>query len=437
MLKLRNAKGTKDYLPEEQRIRREIVRNLESTFEKYGYQPLETPILNNFEVLASKYAGGAEILKEVYNFKNQGDKELGLRYDLTVPFAKVIGMNSNVRIPFKRYEIGKVFRDGPVKLGRYREFTQCDVDLVGVDSMIAEAELMSMAVKAFKEMDLDVYISYNNRKLLTGVLEVLGVEQESVKDVILTLDKLLKITREEMEEELFEKKVSRITIEKIFMFLDMNKENFLSFVEENVNRSKTLAEGFKEFSELECYLKELGIDENVRFNSVLARGLDIYTGTVFEVFLKNGSFSSSLAAGGRFNEIIGGFLNNGKIYPAVGISFGLDTIFTAFEVGKKVREIIPYDLFIIPINTNLKALKLANELREEGLRVDCEMVNRRFKKSLDYANKNKIPYVIVFGESEIETQKVRLKNMFESTEEEISISEISTKILKNKNGESK
>lgn len=170
-IELRNLKGTGDFMPKEQSVRSDIIRKLENVFERYGYQPLETPIVCYYNVLASKYAGGAEILKEVYKLSDQGGRELGLRYDLTVPFAKLVGMNPEIRMPYKRYEIGKVFRDGPVKTGRNREFVQCDVDMVGVESMMAEAELMMMTVEAYKILGLDIFISYNNRKLLSGIIE--------------------------------------------------------------------------------------------------------------------------------------------------------------------------------------------------------------------------------------------------------------------------
>ncbi|HZK27258.1 MAG TPA: ATP phosphoribosyltransferase regulatory subunit, partial [Thermoclostridium sp.] len=159
-LELRNLKGTSDFLPEEQKIRQEMIRTLQDVFERYGYQPIETPTICYFDVLASKYSGGAEILKEVYKLNDQGKRELGLRYDLTIPFARLIGMNPNITMPFKRYEIGKVYRDGPVKTGRNREFIQCDVDMVGVKSIMAEAEFMMMTVEIYKKLGLDVYISY-------------------------------------------------------------------------------------------------------------------------------------------------------------------------------------------------------------------------------------------------------------------------------------
>ncbi|MCK9905912.1 ATP phosphoribosyltransferase regulatory subunit, partial [Frankia sp. Cpl3] len=167
------VKGTRNILPEKQLVRNRIRATLQGVFETYGCKPLETPMLQYYDLLASKYGGGAEILKEVYRLSDQGERELALRYDLTIPLTKVIGMNPQMRLPFKRYEIGKVFRDGPIKPGRFREFIQCDVDIIGVSSMLAEAELMTMAVDAFGKLGLDVTIQYNNRKLLAGILQSL------------------------------------------------------------------------------------------------------------------------------------------------------------------------------------------------------------------------------------------------------------------------
>lgn len=188
-----NVKGTQDYLPEAEVLRRKIRRTLENVFIVYGCKPLETPILNYTELLASKYGGGAEILEEMYTLSDRGERELALRYDLTIPFAKVIAMNPTIRLPFKRYEIGQVFRDGPIKTGRFREFTQCDVDIVGVESQIAEAELMQMAVDAFQKLELDITIQYNNRKLLTGMLEAFDAPAVKINKVVLILDKLEKV----------------------------------------------------------------------------------------------------------------------------------------------------------------------------------------------------------------------------------------------------
>ncbi len=203
-----NVKGTQDYLGDAEIVRRNIKRTLEDVFIQYGCKPLETPILNYTGLLASKYGGGAEILEEMYTLTDRGERNLALRYDLTIPFAKVVAMNPTIRMPFKRYEIGKVFRDGPIKEGRYREFTQCDVDIVGVESQIAEAELMSMALVAFNKLDVGVTIQYNNRKLLVGMLEEFGMKEEMTSNVILVLDKLEKIGVNAVISELIERGVN-------------------------------------------------------------------------------------------------------------------------------------------------------------------------------------------------------------------------------------
>lgn len=178
-MKLMNVKGTSDSLPKEELIKRRVVNTLTSTFEKFGYMPLDTTILCYYDLLASKYAGGSEILKEVYTLNDQGDRKLGLRYDLTVPFSKVISMNvnKNITLPLKRYEVGKVFRDGPVKTGRAREFYQCDVDVCGIEGTFIEAEMLSMTSLCYKKLGIDVYIEVNNRKLLEGFILAAGIDE--------------------------------------------------------------------------------------------------------------------------------------------------------------------------------------------------------------------------------------------------------------------
>lgn len=422
-LKLRNLKGTKYYLPEEQYFRNKIRKTLENTFEKYGYLPLETPILNYYDVMASKYAGGAEILKEVYKLTDQGDREIALRYDLTVPFAKVVGMNPNLRLPFKRYEIGKVFRDGPVKTGRNREFTQCDVDMVGVKSVMADAEYIAMAVEVFDKLGLDIYVSYNNRKLLSGIIMSADVDKEMVNDVILSLDKIEKIGEDGVRQELIEKGIEDEAIEKLLSVLKKGTDNPLEYYKNNCN-NEVMAEGVKELEELGAYLDAMGIASKTRLNPFLARGLEIYTGTVFEIFLCDGSITSSLGGGGRYDRIIGGFLDNGIEYPAVGISFGLDVIYTALSMQNKESFRSPIDFYLIPMGTEVESMKLAQKLRTNGFYVDIEMTGRKLKKSLDYANKERIPYVIILGEEELKAQSVKLKDMENGKEETIAMEEL-------------
>jgi histidyl-tRNA synthetase len=429
-VELRNVKGTKDFLPEEQQLRNQIRKTLENVFEVYGCQPLETPILNYYDLLASKYGGGSEIMKEVYRLNDQGERELALRYDLTIPFAKVVGMNPERRLPFKRYEIGKVFRDGPIKTGRLREFVQCDVDIVGVQSVIAEAELMTMAIDAFRQLGLNVYIHYNNRKLLTGLLDPLVVNKEQINDFILCIDKLEKIGLTGVEKELRERNIDEATIKQLIDLLASIQNKSLTFISERFS-SPLVQEGVRELQELERYIQSVGIDSKVRFNTFLARGLNIYTGTIYEVFLTDGSITSSIGSGGRYDQIIGDFLANGKTYPTVGISFGLDVIYAALSIDSKVSlQPQPYvDVFIIPLGTSEECLKIARQLREDGIRVEIDLTGKRLKKSLNYANNENVPFVLILGENELKDGAVTLKNMMDGYEKSIPLYELRRSLL--------
>lgn len=422
-VELRNLKGTRDFMKGEQKIRNEIIKKLQQIFENYGYQPLETPIICKYDILASKYAGGDEILKEVYKFKDQGMRNIGLRYDLTVPFARVIGMNQNIRLPFKRYEIGKVFRNGPVKAGRSREFIQCDVDMVGVKSMMAEAELLIMANDVYKMLGLDVYIQFNNRKLLSGIIRTVGISEELEGSVILSLDKLEKIGKDGVRDELIQKGLTDEYILKLLSILDQGENDLLENLRDNPP-NEFIKQGIKELDELVYYLESSGIKNICRFTPFLARGLEIYTGTVFEVFLSDGSISSSLSGGGRYDKIIGAFWDNGNEYPAVGITFGLDVIYTALENKYAEAEASPVQVYIIPIGTEAESLNILTSLRRKGISADIEMDKRKLRKSLEYAAKQGIPFVIVIGEDEIKNGIVRIRDMKEGTEKETSIKDI-------------
>ena len=199
-MKLLNVKGANDSLPQKEIVKRNVINTLTDTFEKFGYLPLDTTILCHYDLLASKYSGGSEILKEIYTLKDQGKRQLGLRYDLTVPFAKVISMNAGkeINLPFKRYEINKVFRDGPVKVGRDREFTQCDVDVVGLSNQMIEAELVSLYVNAFTKLNIEINIKYNSRNLMKGLILDTGVSEDLVSSTITIIDKIDKLTTEEL-----------------------------------------------------------------------------------------------------------------------------------------------------------------------------------------------------------------------------------------------
>jgi len=415
-----NVRGTQDYLPNAELIRRNVRRSLEDVFIQYGYKSLETPILNYTELMASKYGGGAEILEEMYTLTDRGERDLALRYDLTIPFAKVMAMNPGLRLPFKRYEIGKVFRDGPIKTGRLREFTQCDADIAGVKSQVAEAELMVMALDAFNQLNIEVTIEYNNRNLLVGMLEVFNTPAEQVNSVILTLDKLEKVGVEGVMKELEKEALPVNTLKSINGFLtDQNNRNYnyFNFLAE---QNDLVRQGLNELKELDEYLNYLNVDGECRFNPFLARGLDIYTGTIYEVFLCDQSFKSSIASGGRYDNAIGGLARTDGQLPTVGISFGLDVIYTYLaHKADSTLERSNIDYYVVPLNMKKEALLIANMLRKEGYKVECELNDRKVGKALDKANKEGITNVIIIGENEVKDNAFNIKNMFTGEEEKV------------------
>lgn len=420
-LKDQNVKGTMDYLPEEEQIRRKVRRTLEDTFIQYNCLPLETPILNEQKLLASKYAGGDEILEEMYTLTDRGKRELALRYDLTIPFAKVVAMNPGLRMPFKRYEIGKVFRDGPVKPGRFREFTQCDVDITGVSSQMAEAELMEMAFDIFTQLGLNVTIQYNNRKLLAGMLQTLSIPGTRLNDVILTLDKLEKIGIDGVKQELQQKNISPEAIRNIERYAQEWLGQDLTYFKQFASENENVQVGLNELSELTSYLDGLNVLKNCAFNPFLARGLDIYTGTIYEIFLNDQSISSSIGSGGRYDHAIGGLLGSEESISTVGISFGLDVIFTALKERKSsfVKEEKP-DYVVIPIDAKREALMVASAYRKLGYRIEVDMSEKRIGKSLERANKRGIEKVILVGNEEVTNNEIRVKILKEGREESIS-----------------
>lgn len=405
--KLMNLKGTSDFLPEEQIIRNKITDTLKRIFELYGYLPVETPILCYYELLASKYAGGSEILKEVYKLTDQGDRLIGLRYDLTVPFAKLLGMNKGIILPFKRYEIGKVFRNGPVKTGRAREFYQCDVDACGLESPYAEVEYFSMTKDVFEALDIDVELHYNNRKFLTGLLEFLGVKKENISKFIVSVDKLDKLSEEDVKRELIEYADEEI-IGNVFSYFKLNLEELADKL--NGSNVEILKEGLDELSTLNKLLKELQMDTMCIFTPFLARGLDIYTGSVWEIFTKDKSFTSAVGGGGRYDNIITKFLDNGEVYPAIGFSFGLEPIYELLK-SRESFQINKYDVYVYSFNNDAYLFKVSSLLRRNGYKVLTELNTIKLKKAMNIANRENINKVIIIGEDEINSSSVTLKDM--------------------------
>jgi len=422
-MELNRAKGTRDFLPEDKIVRNNVADLIRCSFEKYGFNPLETPILERFDVLSSKYAGGSEIMKETFKLNDQGKRDLGLRYDLTVPFARIIAMNKGLRMPFKRYAIGKVFRDGPLKLGRYREFWQCDADVVGCKDYVAEVELMNITKDVFENIGVEVNIDVNDRRVLDALVESVGIDKKNLNKVILVLDKLDKVGVEAVKKELID--AIGVSVEdsgkllEIVLFEGDNSEKF-EFVEEIIGENEGLENLRKLFSEV----------DGLNFSLDLARGLTYYTGTIYEFFLEDGKdygITSSLGSGGRYDKMIGDFIGDSNEYPAVGISFGLDVLSDVLKIKaekeNEVRSNTVVDVYVISIGCFDEAREIVEKFRGGGIKTDIDLLQRGIGKNLNYASKAGINYVVFVGKKELAEKKVKLKNMVTGEEKLMTVNE--------------
>ncbi|MGG3279289.1 histidine--tRNA ligase [Paenibacillus solani] len=423
---MQNVKGTYDYVGQEQAVRRKVQSTLRKVFECYDYTEMESTILNESELLTSKYAGGEEILKEMYQLTDQGSRRLGLRYDLTIPFAKVVALNPSLSQPFRRYEMGKVFRDGPVKRGRLREFLQCDVDVVGVAGPEAEVELMQLAAEVFQRLDVPIILRWNNRSFLGEVLGKIGVPADMKPSVMLTLDKLDKIGREGVGQELANKALAPDVCQQVLDFVDLSEPTY-----EEISRKYCFEQeqGVQEVRVLEEMIRRVGLQNICVFDPFLSRGLSFYTGTVYEIFDATSGFRSSLGGGGRYDAIIGQLVGRDDIiYPTVGLSFGMESIMEMirnrpFELSKPLAVIIPIG------ETIPEGLLTAAELRNRGIRTRLASNQRKLKKLLASVSTEGIPYAILIGEDEAAAGVVRLKRMNDGTELTITLQEAVERIV--------
>jgi len=397
------------------------VNTLQEVFNLYGFAPLETPLIERIETLSAKEAAGEEsdVMIEVFKLTDQGKRKLGLRFDLTVPLARYVAMNPALKLPFKRSQVGRVYRDGPIKLGRTREFWQMDVDTVGTKSMIAEAELLALANTAFSKLGMNVVIKVNNRKILNGILEQAGIKKK--ENAIIAIDKLAKIGKKGVEKELRERGYSSKQIKSIFSIITEK----VTFSDLKKKITTDLGkEGIAEMQDVILYCKSMGI-KSIQYDVSLARGLAYYTGTVFEVFLKKGEITSSIAAGGRYDDMVGNFMGGGRVIPAVGISFGLVPI---IESLNKEGIKTPARLLVLPINTVKESLQIAEEFRSKGIETDFAMGKKGVSKNLQYADSLGIPFVAIIGEKELAKKKVLLRDMKTGDEQLLSVSQAVKKL---------
>ncbi len=431
------AKGVRDFAPEDKILREELISTLTTIFQEFGFSPLETPSIERLDTLTAKFAAGegTDTSNEIFKLTDQGNRELGLRFDLTVPLSRFIALNPTIKLPFKRYEIGRVFRDGPIKLGRYREFWQCDVDIIGVSNVKAESELLLIVNEVFKQLQLDGYIEINHRQILFGIMNYCGISAQKRDTVIISIDKLAKYGTAVVRKELEEKELGETAINKLLDVFTLKGTNFEILEKLEQFNDAELNEGIARIRELLQYLKFVEHDKIV-LNIALARGLNYYTGTVFEGFLRNSKITSSICGGGRYDNMIGMFANNGRQYPAVGLAFGLEPITDALTLQGVEKKKTVTELFIVPIKTFQASLEITNALRRSGINVEIDLMDRGISKNMDYANTQGIPFVAFIGDAELEEKKIKIKHMKTGEEQFVAwedVAKIIDKARTNKN----
>lgn len=422
-----------ELLPNEQIQFNGMVDKIRSSYEKFGFLPLDTPIIEMAEVLLAKAGGETE--KQIYRF-NKGDNDLALRFDLTVPLAKYICEYFNdITFPFKRYQIGKVYRGERPQKGRYREFYQCDIDIIGDGelSIVNDAEMPSVIYSTIKELGFDEFtIKINNRKLLNGLFLELELNEESV-EIMRIIDKLEKIGKENVIKCLQDLNVEDQKIEKILDFIEIDgstdekleKLRGLDFTNELFNQ------GLEELSEVVKYVRLFGVpDTHFMVDLTIARGLDYYTGTVYETFLNNYREVGSVCSGGRYDNLAE-FYTDRKM-PGVGVSIGLTRLFSKLSelnILKEETKSIAKVLVVSMTEEPNRALEVGAAFRNAGINTDVYIEDKKIKAKFKYADKLQIPYVAIIGEDEEKNGTVSLKNMETGEQEEVSIEKAIEKLL--------
>lgn len=417
--KFQSPRGTRDFYGSGKRMRDAVAARAVEWFERYGFAPLETPAFENLDVLTAKFAGGDEILKETYRFADQGGRELGLRYDLTVPLCRFIAGNPKLPMPFKRYACGNVWRDGPLRAGRYREFVQCDADTIGSQSVLCEAELLAMGCGFLESLALDFQYQVNSRKLLDGLLLQAGVPEPLLQTAILSIDKLEKAGVKAVEAELAGKGVPAKAAAAALAAVSIDAvQPQLALSRLAAGGNDLVKQGANDLLVLYAFLEELGVTGRVRFNPALARGLNYYTGIVFEAFLADRSkISSSLSAGGRYDGMVGGFITavSGRpaSIPAVGLSFGIDVICECLNLGygTSPAPAAPRGVFVIPVAGEKYAVRVLGEFRSAGVNASIDLLSRGIGKNIEYAAKSGYAFAAIIGKKEADAKSVTLRNL--------------------------
>lgn len=440
-------KGTRDFTPQEMANRNYIFNTIKSVFQLYGFQQIETPAMENLSTLMGKY--GEEGDKLLFKILNSGDfisgatdeellernsnrltskfSEKGLRYDLTVPFARFVVQNRDkISFPFKRYQIQPVWRADRPQKGRYREFYQCDVDVVGSDSLLNELELIQIVDEVYRRLKINVCIKINNRKILSGIAEIIG-EADKITDITVAIDKMDKIGLEKVNEEIALKGISKAAIEKLQPILQLsgtNKEK-LSQLKKVLAASETGLKGVSELEIIFGFCESMEIATKIDLDLTLARGLNYYTGAIFEVKALDVEIGS-ITGGGRYDNLTGVFGMEGV--SGVGISFGADRIYDVLNQLKLYPETSAEQTQILFVSFGEKELMYClpwlKTLRSKGINAEIYPEPAKMKKQMSYADNKNIPFAAIVGENEMKEGKVMLKNMKTGTQQLMSIDEI-------------
>ena len=421
-------KGTRDFSPAEMMRRTYIFDTIKSVFRTYGFAPLETPSMENLSTLLGKY--GDEGDKLLFKILNSGDYaaglndeqvrtaskicEKGLRYDLTVPFARYVVQHQNeISFPFKRYQVQPVWRADRPQKGRYREFYQCDVDVIGSRSLLNEVELIEIVERVFAKLGINVTLKMNNRKILYGIAEAIG-HADKMMDITVAIDKLEKIGLDNVKAELAERGLEQEAIDKLQPILELSGTNAekLSKLREVIGVSETGVKGIEEMSEIFGYVERLGLQLPIELDLSLARGLNYYTGAIFEVKAMDFAIGS-ICGGGRYDDLTGIFgLPNTS---GVGISFGADRIYDVMVGLDLFPEEVNFTTKVMFVNLGVEeqmaSLGIIRTLRDKGIAAEIYPEAAKMKKQMEYANRRMIPYVVIIGSNELAERKATVKNM--------------------------
>ena len=423
----RTLSGFMELLPGDQILMERFMETLRETYSLYGFTPLDTPVIEASEVLLAK--GGGETEKQIYRF-TKGDSDLSLRFDLTVPLAKYVALHyGELSFPFRRYQIGKVYRGERAQRGRFREFYQADIDVIGDGKLdiVNDAEMPAVIYQTFHRLGLERFqIRVNNRKILNGFYSMLGLRQQA-GEIMRTVDKLEKIGRDKVAELLVEFGVSEDKAGEILRFIGIRGENsqVLEALECYRGKDELFDQGLEELGTVVKYLGAFGVpEENFAVDLTIARGLDYYTGTVYETMMTDHPEIGSICSGGRYDNLAEYYTN--KQLPGVGISIGLTRLFYVLQEQKMLNGeagTAPADVLLLPMTEELgPAIALATRLRGEGIRVQLYTEAKKFKAKMNYADKIGVPFAVFLGEDEIREGVVSCKDMVSGEQTKLDFS---------------